>query len=286
MTIYHQSILVVEVVAHLQVKKGGKYIDATLGDGGHAIEILKLGGKVLSIDLDPDALERAKQRITELNLGSFWQSFEGNFRDIFQIATNAGFGEVEGVIYDLGTSLLELSDPKRGFSFYSGEPLDMRMSPKLGVTAKDLVNALPEKSLAKLIFTYGEDRFANIIARAVVNARKEKDIVSCKELAELIYSVVPRIKGVSIHPATKTFQALRIAVNDELTNLEVSFGGAEKLLIPGGKLVVITFHSLEDKIAKSLQSRLKEVAKVLPSEEEITRNPRSRSAKVRIFEKL
>lgn len=284
---YHKSVLLKEAVEHLKVKNGGKYIDCTLGDGGHTLEILRNGGEVLAIDQDPEALKRAKERIGNAASYSNVTFANGNFKDIDELAKAKGFLEVDGILYDLGTSTLQLKDMERGFSFDSEAPLDMRMDPDLSVTAQDLVNALPENNLADLIFNYGGEHFARRIAKAIVKARKEKKIEKCNELSYIVDRAIPTKRG-KIHKATKTFQALRIAVNNELENLDTSLSRAASLLIPGGRLIVISFHSLEDEISKRERPFLKEVTKkpLMASPEELAENPRARSAKMRVFEKI
>jgi len=292
MIVYHESVLLKEAVEHLKIKDGRKYIDCTLGDAGHTIEILKNGGLVLGIDQDPQGLERAKARVEEAFNGPNpnFKPVLGNFKNVADLAQANGFERVDGVLYDIGTSFVQLSDVGRGFSFDSTAELDMRMSPDLSLKASDLVNALSEKELTKLIFDYGEDKFAHKIAKAVVKARKEERIQTCRQLTQVIESVVPRFKGVKIHPATRTFQALRIAVNDELNNFDISLSkvATEPLVIPGGRLVIITFHSLEDKLAKVARPGLREILRkpLTASPEEIKANYRARSAKLRVYEKI
>ncbi|OGC50255.1 16S rRNA (cytosine(1402)-N(4))-methyltransferase [candidate division WWE3 bacterium RIFCSPHIGHO2_01_FULL_40_23] len=286
---YHTVVMADLAIEHLKIKEKGKYIDATLGDGGHSIKILKRGGLVLGIDQDPNSLSRVTERLAN-ETGSMSERltlFLGNFKEVEKIAQETGFKPANGILYDLGTSYHQLEEQKRGFSYSSEEPLDMRMDLSLKASAKDLVNGLSEKELSKLIFNYGGEDSAKKIARAIVNARKEKPIERCSELTEIIIGVKKRGEA-KIHPATKTFQALRIAVNDELNNLEISLSRAAALLIPGGRLVIITFHSLEDRIAKKVRPSLKALFKVplVPNREEVLENPRSRSAKMRVFEKL
>ncbi|MFZ2663890.1 MAG: 16S rRNA (cytosine(1402)-N(4))-methyltransferase RsmH [Patescibacteria group bacterium] len=291
--IYHEPVLLKEAIESLKVKKGGKYIDATLGDAGHALEILKADGKVLGIEINEEALERAKERIERENLSQNFIGVLGNFKNIEEIANNNDFGEVQGILYDLGYSSFELDSGGFGLSFQKDESLDMRLDKSLGVTAEDLVNSLGEKELSNLIFSYSDERMARKFARAIVKARNLKKIRTTAELAEILKSASsPGYERGRIHPATRTFQALRIAVNDEITNLEKSLPRAARLLLPGSVIVLITFHSLEDKVTKdfgrSARSSVKEVLEkpITASYEELDFNPRSRSAKLRVFEKI
>ncbi|MBI4091163.1 16S rRNA (cytosine(1402)-N(4))-methyltransferase RsmH [candidate division WWE3 bacterium] len=290
MRTYHAPVLLKEAITHLKVKTGGKYIDATVGDGGHTLEILKLGGNVLATDQDPVAVRRFTERYEKLASKTYGKAIavQGNYKDIDKIAAVEGFERVDGIIYDIGTSFSQLSDDQRGFAFNSRESLDMRMDPNLSVTARDLVAALSQTELTNLLSEYGGERFAGRIARAIVKARKEKPLETCLDLSELILRVVGRSKVSKIHPATRTFQALRIAVNNELEDFQSSLSRAATLLIPGGRLVLITFHSLEDRIAKRARPNLKPVfAKpITPTKEEVEVNPGSRSAKMRVYERL
>ncbi|KKS76678.1 MAG: Ribosomal RNA small subunit methyltransferase H, partial [candidate division WWE3 bacterium GW2011_GWA2_42_9] len=216
----------------------------------------------------------------------------GNFKDIEELAKANGFEAVSGILFDLGYSTFELEEGNIGLSFLEDQPLDMRLDSTLGVTAGDLVNALPEERLADIMFNYSDERMSRRFAKAVVEARKLKKIQTTRQLAEIIKSAAPSdYERGRINPATRTFQALRIAVNNELENLENSLPRAARLLLPGGRIVVISFHSLEDGIAKQFglgaQPKLSKVVKkpLMPTEEEINENPRARSAKMRVFEK-
>ena len=281
-----------ETLAHLKVVEEGKYIDMTLGDAGHTLEILKKGGKVLGIEINEDALRRAQARISEEGLEKNFTPCLGNFRDIDKLVNSTEFAKVNGILYDLGYSSYQLDETAIGLSFQSEAPLDMRLSKELGVTAADIVNSISEKNLANVIREYSDERFANRIAKAIVTNRDLKKIQTTKELAELIKSETPPDyeKG-RIHPATRTFQALRILVNDEIGNLELSLPRAAQLLLPSGRMIVISFHSLEDRVVKQFgrgaqPQLIKVVEKPLePEEQEVALNPRSRSAKMRIFEK-
>lgn len=288
---YHKEVLLQETLEALQVKKGGKYIDCTLGDGGHTLEILKLGGIVLGIDLDEESLVRAGSRIKKAGFGKSFVAVRGNFLDIDKIAKENEFEKVNGVLYDLGYSSTQLEDTEIGLSFSRNQPLDMRLDKDLGVTAADLVNVLAEKDLEIVFRDYGEERLAKRFASAVVKARNLKKLESTKDLVDVIVGAAPPgYDNRRLHPATRVFQALRVAVNSELANLELSLPRAARLLLPGGRMVVISFHSLEDRIVKQFGSGVQPVEAVNkkpigPSAGEIKRNPRSRSARLRVFER-
>jgi len=287
---YHEPVLLKETVENLNVKEGGKYIDATLGDGGHSLEILKRGGYVLGLDVNEKSLERAQLRIKKEGLDERFKGVLGNFKNIEKIGKENGFEKVNGIVYDLGYSSYELEELGLGLSFQTDETLDMRLSNSLGVTAADLLNSLSEKDIAKLIYEYSDEKMSRKIAREIVKTRSLKKIQTTKDLVEIINSVsYPGYERGRINPATRTFQALRIVVNDEIENLKKSLPQAARLLLPGSVIILITFHSLEDKVAKEFSRRarpsIKEVYEkpLRPSEEEIERNPRSRSAKLRVF---
>jgi len=290
---YHGTVLLKETIKYLKVDRNKKYIDATLGDGGHTIEIMKRGGEVLGIEINEEALLRAKDRIEKEGLSENFKGVLGNFKNIDEIAKDNGFEKVNGVIYDLGYSSYELEELGIGLSFQRDEPLDMRLDKNLGVTAKDLVNSLNEKELARLILEYSDERLANRFARAIVKARNLKKIQTTAQLAEIIKSVSPLgYERGRINPATRTFQALRIVVNDEIANLEKSLPRAARILLPGSVIILITFHSLEEKVAKSFGRSVRPGIReafdgpLVPSNEEMNSNPRSRSAKMRVFEKI
>ena len=287
---YHKPVLLKETIEALKVEKGNRYIDATLGDAGHTLEILKLGGEVLGLDINEQALERAKERIKKEGFEKNFIGALGNFKNIEEMARNNGFGKVSGIVYDLGYSSIELEDMGLGLSFQLDEPLDMRLDKNLGVTAADLVNSLGEKELASLIYKYSDEKMSRKIAGAITEARKLKKIQTTGDLVGIINSVSsPGYERGRINPATRTFQALRIVVNDEIENLEKSLPQAARLLLPGSVIVLITFHSLEDKVAKEFSRRarpsISELYKkpLTPAEEEIRTNVRSRSAKLRAF---
>jgi len=290
---YHEPVLKAEVLAGLNVEKGKKFIDCTLGDGGHTIELLKKGAYVLGFDVNEESLERATKRIKSEGLSENFTPVLGNFKKIEQLAKDHNFSQVDGILYDLGYSSYQLDDSEIGLSFQKDNPLDMRLDTTLGVTAADLVNALPEKQLSELIFKYSQEGLARKFARAIVNARNLKKIETTKQLADLLasQSSLGYEKG-RIHPATRTFQALRIVVNDELENLAQSLPQASRLLLPGGFLIVISFHSMEDSMVKQFSQsagpNIKMVTKkpIVPTEDEIRSNVRSRSARMRILEKI
>ena len=286
MSIFHESVLYKEVLEGLKVKPGETYVDATLGGGGHAKGILDLGGKVIGIDTAPDAISFVKKNIKSKDL-----SLEpGNFTDLPAILKKHNISQVSGVVFDLGVSSYQFSKEERGFSFRAKAPLDMRMGPKQTVTAADLVNGLNEGELYELFTKYGEERNARRIARAIVVSRSKEKIEDTYQLASVVESSVGR--GTSkIHPATRVFLALRIAVNDELNNLRKVLPKVERLLRYKGRLAVISFHSLEDRIVKNFFKESKQLLEVnkkpiVPTREELEKNPRARSAKLRVAEKV
>ncbi len=280
-----------EVLELLAVRPDGFYIDATLGVGGHAEEILRRlrDGLLLGIDRDPKALDRVRQRLDVF--GGKLIVLQGNFADIDALHATSGLPVADGMVADLGMSSLQVDDPARGFSFSRCGPLDMRMDPDTEITAEQLVNQSHERDLADMIFQLGEERHSRRIARAIVKARP---IRTTTELAQVVSRAIPYRAGLHhIHPATRTFQALRLAVNRELESLETFLSKARAVLAPGGRLVILSFHSLEDRMVKqAFQSWQREgrarvlTRKVLrPSEEEVGANPRARSARLRAAEK-
>jgi len=301
----HVPVLYEEVLEDLAIKPGGVYIDGTVGGGGHARGILERSapeGRLLGIDADPAAIEASGENLEDFH--NRITLVNDNFRRLEVIASEAGFASVDGVLLDLGVSSWQLAEAKRGFSFLEDGPLDMRFDPGGGVRASDLVNEQSEQELADIFFTYGEERRSRKLAKTIVAARP---IYTTRQLAQVVERAVG--KGGRIHPATRIFQALRIAVNQELEALEAVLPQAAKLLRPGGRLAIISFHSLEDRIVKRyLQCESKDclcppntptcicghraILKIItrkvitPSADEIDRNPRSRSARLRIAEKL
>jgi 16S rRNA (cytosine1402-N4)-methyltransferase len=292
----HVPVLLDEVIEYLNVRPGGVIADATLGLAGHSSEIARrLGpkGKLIAFDRDPEAMEMAKARLEELRaeLGSEMPEVRLIPRAFSTAASEIEPASLDGLLADIGVSSLQLDEAHRGFSFRSDGPLDMRMNPREGETAEQVVNQEDENELANLIYEFGEERRSRRIARAIVRARP---ITTTAELARVISAAAPAMKGDKIHPATRTFQALRIRVNDELGEIRTLVESAPSLLKPGGRLVVISFHSLEDRIVKDAlreagRNKVFEVLTkkpVIAGEEEERRNPRSRSAKLRAASKV
>lgn len=305
---FHIPALLSKVIEELAVSEGKKYIDATVGGGGHTFEILKRGGKVLGIDCDPEAIDYVKKRLRDEDIKILREEKDealnisisqypnitlvrGNFVNLKEIAEKVGFSRVSGILFDLGVSSHQLETGYRGFSFNVDAPLDMRMDPALSVTAADLVNGLNEKELYELFVKYSEEYHSRAIARAIVRARAIKPIRTCNKLAEIIVRARDRRGRLDrTHPATRVFQALRIAVNDELNNLKEALPQAIDILEKGGRLVVLSFHSLEDRIVKFFlkESQRKGIIKILtekpirPEDKEVEENPRARSAKMRV----
>ncbi|MEX1061646.1 MAG: 16S rRNA (cytosine(1402)-N(4))-methyltransferase RsmH [Patescibacteria group bacterium] len=284
----HKPVLLKEVLGYLKVKKGGRYIDATLGEGGHAKEILKGGGEVLGIEQDPSILEEAKR-----NLGKQATLMQGNFRRIDEIAKEKNFTEVDGILMDLGISSWHLEESGKGFTFQKEEPLDMRADPTLNVTAADLLNGLTKHELERLIRQFGEEERAGELARALVRARSLAPFKTTGDLLEIVSQVKGERGREKLHPATKIFQALRIAVNDELGNLRSALPRAFGILGKNGTLAVISFHSLEDREVKRFFAQVGEAGQgevltkkpTSPSSQEFSQNPRSRSARLRALKK-
>ncbi len=301
----HIPVLYEAALSWLDPKPGGQYIDATVGLGGHARGILERSapdGRLLALDRDPAALALARAQLAVF--GPRVVLVAGCYADLAAIARQQGFAKVQGILFDLGVSSLQLDDPSRGFSFQYDGPLDMRMGPDAELTAAEIVNRWPEQELARILYTYGEERRARQVARAICAHRP---LHTTGELAALVAKVVGH--SGKIHPATRTFQALRIAVNGELEALEQALPQAVGLLAEGGRLVVIAFHSLEDRIVKQFMAReaqdcicppglpqcvcghvatLRRLTKkpIVPDADEIQRNPRSRSARLRAAQRL
>lgn len=291
-----------EAVDYIQVKPDSWYIDANLGGGGHTNEILKQGGKVLGIDLDAEAIEEVAnqhklqvvdQAGTKVAVSDRLILVQANFVNLKEVVEKYQLSNIRGVLFDLGLSSHQLESANRGFSFQQEAKLDMRMNQQSGVTAADLLNGLHETELAELFWKLGEERFARLIAKKIIEQRKIKPIETTTQLSHIISSRVHSKPG-EIHPATRVFQALRIAVNDELNSLKLALPQALEVLISQGRIIVISFHSLEDRIVKQEFKVMKQsgLGKILtdkpliPSDEEINSNPRSRSAKLRCLEKL
>lgn len=306
MSQFHQSVLLKEVIKFLDVKPGCRYIDATIGGGGHAVEILKRGGRVLGIDRDLEAIEHLKNQFKILNLkfkiGQDLIFVRDNFSHIDKVAREAGFNQVDGIIFDLGVSSYQLEKTQRGFSFVKEGPLDMRMDSEGAITAADLINTLDKRRLYEILKTYGQEKLSRPIADAIYRARQIRPIETTTELAKIVEEVYRKYfkrtipgsqakHGARIHPATKTFLALRIVVNSELLNLKEALPQTVDLLDRGGRLAIISFHSLEDGIVKRFfkqEEQLMVLTKkpIGPGAAEILKNPRSRSAKLRIAQKL
>ena len=304
----HLPVLFQETIDSLNIRPDGIYIDGTAGGGGHSQAILQhlTTGTLISIDQDPDAIQVVTER-----LRSYPNSVvrRGNFSQMADIAADCGFAEVDGVLMDIGVSSYQLDTAERGFSYHQDAPLDMRMSQQ-GTSAADLVNTMTWQELARIISQYGEDKNAVRIAKGIVRAREEEPILTTLQLAEVIRQSVPAaVRREPGHPARKTFQALRIQVNGELDRLSEGLDAAFSLLKPGGRLAVITFHSLEDRLVKRRMAKWcegctcppdfpvcvcgkKPKAELVykkglaPSEEELEQNPRSRSARLRVCIKL
>lgn len=303
----HIPVLLNETIDGLNIRPNGIYVDGTAGGGGHSSQILKKlkTGKLISIDRDPDAIATVRQRFKE-NENSI--VIKGNYSDMKSLLLQRGIRQVDGVLLDIGVSSHQLDTAERGFSFHEDAPLDMRMS-QSGASAADLVNNLSQKELSKIIYTYGEEKYADSISKAIVKYREEKPIETTFELADIIRNSVPERVRRAGHPARKTFQALRIEVNGELDALEKGLDEAFELLCKGGRLAVITFHSLEDRIVKQKMTswyqgctcpkdfpvcvcgnkpKAKPVTRkpIVANSQELSTNPRSRSAKLRICEKI
>lgn len=305
----HVPVLLDEVLTLLRVRAGGQYIDATVGGGGHAAAILAASapdGRLLGLDRDPAALDAARARLAAY--GERVRLVHASFSELARQARIHGFAPADGVLFDLGVSSLQFADERRGFSFSADEPLDLRFDPTSGATAADLIAALSEEELAQIIWRYGEEPRARAIARALVRARARQPLRTAREVAQLVAAASGYHRG-RTHPATRTFQALRIAVNDELAAIAAALPQAVEILAPGGRLVVIAFHSLEDRLVKRFltseahpcicpprlpacvcgrQPRLRILTPraTRPSTEELARNPRSRSARLRAAERL
>jgi len=293
----HVPVLLEEAIHFLNVRRGGTYIDATLGLGGHSYEIARrLGpqGHLIGFDKDPKALELARKRLEELaaELGGEAPKITLIHASYSEVGSRIAESSADGLLADLGISSLQLSDAARGFSFQAEGPLDMRMDPRSERTADQVVNHLDEKTLADVIYEFGEERRSRRIARAIVRARP---IRSTAHLAQVVAAALPAMKHTRIHPATTTFQAIRIFVNRELEDLRSLLEAAPQVLLPSmGRLVVISFHSLEDRMvkdamreaAKSNMYRLLTKKPVIASEQEVDRNPRARSAKLRAAERI
>ncbi|MCS6801117.1 MAG: 16S rRNA (cytosine(1402)-N(4))-methyltransferase RsmH [Chloroflexota bacterium] len=306
MSVEHQPVLLQEAIDLLNVRPGGRYLDGTAGAGGHSEAILRASapdGRLLALDVDPNAVERVRARLASYGERAIVE--RANFAALRERAAHHGLLPLHGILLDLGVSSLQLADPAMGLSFQRDDPLDMRLDPTLETTAADLVNGLGERELADLLWRYGEEPASRRIARAIV---RHRPIATTGQLAAVVAQAAGRPRG-RIHPATRVFQALRIAVNDELGMLERALEAAIEALAPSGRLVVISFHSLEDRLVKCRfaeeakgcrcpprtpqclcrqQPRLRLLTRrpVTPSATEVAHNPRARSAKLRAVERL
>lgn len=306
----HKSVLLGETIESLRIRPDGVYVDGTLGGGGHAFEVLKRlsdKGRLIGMDQDADAIAAASKRLSPF--GGRAVIVRSNYEQMGGVLSDLGIREADGICLDLGVSSYQLDTPLRGFSYREDAPLDMRMDQRGERTAKDLVNTYSEGELYRMIRDYGEDRFAKNIAKHIVQNREKKEIETTGELTEIIRAAIPaRIRATDGHPARRTFQALRIELNRELEVLKNSLDGMIDRLSPGGRLCVITFHSLEDRIVKNCfrsnenpctcppdfpvcmcnkksKGRVATRKPILPSLEEISENKRAKSAKLRVFER-
>ena len=305
----HKPVLLKECIEGLNIKKDGIYVDGTLGGAGHSKEILRNlsnSGLLIGIDRDEEALKAAKQNLSEFKNVKY---IHGNHDDIKEILEDIGIEKVDGILLDLGVSSYQLDERNRGFSYLGENELDMRMDKTQALTAKTVVNTYKEENLANIIYEYGEEKFSRSIARNICKYRKQKEIETTKELVEIIENSIPKSKQNQGHPAKKTFQAIRIEVNNEIKPLEKTVADCIDVLAPKGRLCIITFHSLEDRAVKNAFNKAKgictcpkdlpycvcgakELGKVInkkpiiASEEEQEENTRSKSAKLRIFEKI
>lgn len=306
----HISVLLDETIDGLDIKPDGIYVDGTLGGGGHSYEILKRlspKGRLIGIDQDGEALKAAGERLKEFE--NQITLVRSNYCEIDKVLKELNVEKVDGILLDIGVSSYQLDNLERGFSYKSDAPLDMRMDTRQELTAADVVNTYSENELFKIIKDYGEDKFAKNIAKHIVLARKEKPLETTKELSEVIKRAIPmKVQAKGGHPAKKTFQAIRIEVNQELTVLKESIDKMIDLLKPNGRICIITFHSLEDRIVKikfrenenpctcppnfpvcvcGKKSKGKVITRkpIIPSEDEIEENKRAKSSKLRIFER-
>jgi len=311
MEIKHIPVLLNETLDHLNCKKDGIYVDATLGHGNHSLNILEKYPEIkmlVGIDQDIEAIERSKKKLG--GYSSKVTLLHGNFNQLNTILGESGIQNIDGILFDLGVSTAQLIDPSRGFSFNSEGPLDMRMNRDTSIRAKDLLIKLSTGELEDILFKYGEERWAKRIVRRIKEHLSEKPLDTTKELSGLISAAIPKkFHPKNRHPATKTFQALRIALNDELGSIEKGLDNALGLLNSGGRICAISFHSLEDRIVKNRfrdwatacvcpknipvcvcngKSKVKIITKkpVCPSDKEIMANPRARSAKMRVAERI
>lgn len=309
MELKHLSVLLHESIEALAIRPDGIYVDGTMGGGGHSLEIAKrlTTGRLICIDQDDFAHEMAGRRLAdEADKITF---IKDNFRNVKSVLASLGIAAIDGMLMDLGVSSFQLDDAERGFSYQHDAPLDMRMDRQAGKSAYDVVNGYEEREIARILRDFGEERFAGRIARAICERRKERPVCTTFELSDIVKEAIPAAaRREGPHPAKRTFQAIRIEVNHELSILDDTVSDIAELLNPGGRCAVITFHSLEDRIIKSAYARLatgctcppdfpvcvcgkKPIFRVItkkpivPSEQELAENPRSRSAKLRVAER-
>lgn len=304
MEFVHKSVLFDEAIESLNIDKSKIILDGTAGGGGHSREIAKRAGRLIAVDQDPDAIKVLHERLDSFDNVTIVQNNFSNVKDIFK---EQGIEKIDGMLLDLGVSSFQLDTAQRGFSYHADAPLDMRMS-KSGLSAKDVVNTYSETELADILFRYGEEKFARRIAKNIILHRQNKEIETTGELVDIIKESYPKAKMRDSHPARKTFQAIRIEVNAELDALEKTLDSALDCLSSGGRLSIITFHSLEDRMVKEKFNSWvnpctcpkefpvcvcgkKPLGKMpfkfkAPSEAELEKNPRARSSKLRCFEKF
>lgn len=292
----HFPVLLKEVIESLDLRAGSVVVDATLGGGGHARRILEAilpGGRLIAIDSDPEAIKRVKSLLKGFESAVTYVN--DDFRNIDKALEESGIKQIDGAVFDLGMSSFQVDDERRGFSFLKDGPLDMRFDPQVGLSAKDVVNTFTRDELAEIIKSYGEERHAKLIAGELVKARKEKRIETTGELARIVKKAAGgKYRSQKLNPAARTFQALRICVNDELSSIEEAVDKTIFSLSAGGRICVISFHSLEDRIIKNIfrdmakRGELNILTKkpVTPTKEEIRVNTRSRSAKLRVAERV
>ena len=307
----HKSVLLFETIDNLNIKPDGIYVDGTLGGGGHSFQILKRlgdGGRLIGIDQDEDALKAAGERLAIFE--DKVTTVRSNYCHMKQVLADLGIDKVSGIVLDLGVSSYQLDEPERGFTYREDVPLDMRMDRRQAKTAKNIVNEYSEMELFRIIRDFGEDKFAKNIAKHIVAARQKKEIETTGELIEIIKAAIPaKVRATGGHPAKKTFQAIRIELNAELEVLQNSLDDMIDLLEDGGRICIITFHSLEDRIVKTIyktnenpcicpshfpvcvcgrKPKGKVITRkpIVPSEEELEDNSRSKSSKLRVFERI
>ncbi len=307
----HKSVLLFETIDNLNIKPDGIYVDGTLGGGGHSFQILKRlgdGGRLIGIDQDEDALKAAGERLAIFE--DKVTTVRSNYCHMKQVLHDLGIEKVSGIVLDLGVSSYQLDEPERGFTYREDVPLDMRMDRRNPKTAKNIVNEYSEMELFRIIRDYGEDKFAKNIAKHIVAAREKKEIETTGELIEIIKAAIPaKVRATGGHPAKKTFQAIRIELNEELEVLQNSLDEMIDLLEDGGRICIITFHSLEDRIVKNIyktnenpcicpshfpvcvcgkKPKGKVITRkpIVPSDEELEENSRAKSSKLRVFERI